>query len=163
MEVATPLRLTGPSVRGDRVGADRPPTTCLLQCRRLGVDTTGAVENRTVLQNMRILVLNSGSSSQKTCLFEIGEKLPDDPPACLWEGRIQWGSDSAAIVVKNSQGIVQEVEISVSSREEGIGQLLSRASLSTLSYEHHLSQPVIRLGMAIITWPRESNQSFGEE
>src|SRR2546425_5794593 len=38
---------------------------------------------------MKILVLNSGSSSQKTCLYEIGETLPEEPPACLWEGKIE--------------------------------------------------------------------------
>src|SRR5271165_2174620 len=37
---------------------------------------------------MKILVLNSGSSSQKACLYEIGETLPNHPSACLWEGRI---------------------------------------------------------------------------
>jgi acetate kinase len=40
---------------------------------------------------MKILVLNSGSSSQKTSLFNIGETLPDDPPAPLWEGKIEVG------------------------------------------------------------------------
>ena len=45
---------------------------------------------------MKILVLNSGSSSQKTCLYEIGETLPVDPPACLWEGKIEWDGDDAA-------------------------------------------------------------------
>jgi acetate kinase len=35
---------------------------------------------------MKILVLNSGSSSQKICLYQLGENLPDNPPGCLWEG-----------------------------------------------------------------------------
>ena len=52
---------------------------------------------------MKILVLNSGSSSQKACLYEIGASLPDHPPACLWEGRVEFGGDTAAIVAKNSQ------------------------------------------------------------
>jgi acetate kinase len=43
---------------------------------------------------MKILVLNSGSSSQKACLYEIGETLPDDPPACLWERKIALDSVS---------------------------------------------------------------------
>jgi len=38
---------------------------------------------------MKILVLNSGSSSQKAGLYEIGETLPDDPLPCLWEGKIE--------------------------------------------------------------------------
>jgi acetate kinase len=44
---------------------------------------------------MKILVLNSGSSSQKTCLYEIGDVLPEDPPACVWEGKMEWGRDSS--------------------------------------------------------------------
>jgi acetate kinase len=39
---------------------------------------------------MKILVLNSGSSTQKACFYEIGDTLPDDPPACLWERKIEW-------------------------------------------------------------------------
>jgi len=39
---------------------------------------------------MKVLVLNSGSSSEKACLYEIGQMLPDDPPACLWERKIEW-------------------------------------------------------------------------
>ena len=73
---------------------------------------------------MKILVLNSGSSSQKACLYEIGETLPDHPPACLWEGRIEWGGDSAAISVKNSEGVVQKEKLPVSSREQVIRHLL---------------------------------------
>ena len=72
---------------------------------------------------MKILVLNSGSSSQKACLYEIGETLPDHPPACLWEGRIEWGGDTAAITVKNSEGVVQR-RINGHSREQAIRHLL---------------------------------------
>src|SRR5437667_5646974 len=43
----------------------------------------------------KILVLNSGSSSLKTCLYEIGDVLPENPPACVWEGKVEWGRDSA--------------------------------------------------------------------
>ena len=73
---------------------------------------------------MKILVLNSGSSSQKACLYEIGETLPDHPPTCRWEGRIEWGSDGASITVKSSEGIVQKEQLSVTSREHAIRHLL---------------------------------------
>jgi acetate kinase len=53
---------------------------------------------------MRILVLNAGSSSQKTCLYEIGSSLPPDPPAVLWEGRIELNGNQADIRARNSQG-----------------------------------------------------------
>jgi acetate kinase len=57
---------------------------------------------------MKILVLNSGSNGQKAWLYEIGEVLPDHPPACLWEGRIEWDGDSASTVVKNADCVAQE-------------------------------------------------------
>jgi acetate kinase len=76
---------------------------------------------------MKILVLNSGSSSQKACLYEIGGTLPDHPPVPLWEGKIEWHEDTAAIVVKNSQGVTLKEELPVSSREQLIRHLLRTA------------------------------------
>jgi acetate kinase len=73
---------------------------------------------------MKILVLNSGSSSQKTCLYEIGETIPDDPPACLWEGRIEWDGEDAAARIKNSRGVAREVRVKVSSRAQAVEHLL---------------------------------------
>jgi acetate kinase len=49
---------------------------------------------------MRILVLNSGSSSEKACLYEIGEMLPEHPPVPLWARKIEWSGDAAAMIVK---------------------------------------------------------------
>jgi acetate kinase len=39
---------------------------------------------------MKVLVLNSGSSSQKARIYDIGEALPADPPPALWERTIDW-------------------------------------------------------------------------
>jgi acetate kinase len=75
---------------------------------------------------MKILVLNSGSSSQKACLYEIGGTLPDHPLAPLWEGKIEW-RDTAAITVKNSHGVTLKEELPVSSREQLIQHLLRTA------------------------------------
>src|SRR5262249_37062734 len=74
---------------------------------------------------MKILVLNSGSSSQKTCLYEIGEPLRIDPPACLWEGKIEWDGEFASAVVKNSRGIAQQDQVKVSSRAQAVEHLLA--------------------------------------
>ena len=46
------------------------------------------------------------------------------PPTCLWEGRIEWGGDSAAITVKSSEGIVQKEQLTFTSREQAIRHLL---------------------------------------
>jgi len=73
---------------------------------------------------MKILVLNSGSSSQKSSLYEIGETLPDDPPARLWEGRIEWHGEIADAEGRNARGVVHRDQITVSSRAEAIEHLL---------------------------------------
>ena len=73
---------------------------------------------------MKILVLNSGSSSQKSSLHEIGETLPDDPPTRLWEGRIEWHDEVAEVEGKNARGVVQQVQVKVSSRAEAVEHLL---------------------------------------
>jgi len=91
---------------------------------------------------VKILVLNSGSSSQKACLYEIGEMVPDRPPTPLWQGKIEWSGDTAAIIVKNSQRVTFEEEVPVSSREQVIRHLLrtardgnARAIASTLEID----------------------------
>jgi acetate kinase len=76
---------------------------------------------------MKILVLNSGSSSQKACLYQIGRIPPEAPPAPLWEGRIEWRNHSATISVKNHQGAAHKEELPVSSREEAVRHLLGTA------------------------------------
>jgi acetate kinase len=74
---------------------------------------------------MKILVLNSGSSSQKCSLYGIGETLPDDPPPSLWEGTIEWHGEVAEAEVKNARGAVQRDRVKLSSRAESVGHLLS--------------------------------------
>jgi acetate kinase len=73
---------------------------------------------------MKILVLNSGSSSQKSCLYEIGSTLPEHPPAPLWEGKIEWENDDASIRVRNLQGAELNDRVKIASRSHAIEQLL---------------------------------------
>lgn len=74
---------------------------------------------------MKVLVLNSGSSSQKASLYEIGEAIPDHPPAKVWEGTIEWKGSTATILVRNFQGISQRHSVTGSSREQLVRRLLS--------------------------------------
>jgi acetate kinase len=74
---------------------------------------------------MKILVLNSGSSSQKSSLYQIGESLPEDPPTPLWKGTIEWPGDSEAAEARNSHGAVQRANVKISSRVEAVQHLLS--------------------------------------
>jgi len=74
---------------------------------------------------MNVLVLNSGSSSQKSCLYEIGDTLPDDPPDCIWEGKIEWVDGKAEYSIKNSRGVSKKQELaSAGSRGDAIERLL---------------------------------------
>jgi acetate kinase len=73
---------------------------------------------------MKILVLNSGSSSQKSCLYDIGDTLPEHPPAPVWEGKIEWDGNHADIQVRNSQGAHLKDRVQVASRSDAIDQLL---------------------------------------
>ena len=73
---------------------------------------------------MNVLVLNSGSSSQKSCLYEIGDTLPDDPPTCIWEGKIDWADGKAEYSTKNFRGVSRTGLASVGSRGEAIEHLL---------------------------------------
>jgi acetate kinase len=73
---------------------------------------------------MKVLVLNSGSSSQKSCVYEIGYALPDNPPACLWEGKVEWVDEQAHYSVKNSSGAAVSDVAEVTSRGEAIKRLL---------------------------------------
>ncbi len=73
---------------------------------------------------MNVLVLNSGSSSQKCCLYEIGDTLPGDPPPSVWEGKIEWADDTAQYSIKNFRGVSRKDVTSGGSRGEDIGRLL---------------------------------------
>jgi len=73
---------------------------------------------------MKILVLNSGSSSQKSSLYDFGGAPPQDPAEPLWEGTIEWGADEAGIQVRTSRGAEVQQRVGATSRNRAIGQLL---------------------------------------
>src|SRR5216684_1303997 len=73
---------------------------------------------------MKILVLNSGSSSQKSCLYDIAKSLPPHPPAPTWEGKIEWSGNHADIQVQNSEGARLKDRVEAGSRSDAIEHLL---------------------------------------
>jgi acetate kinase len=73
---------------------------------------------------MKILILNSGSSSQKSCLYELGAPLPESPPAPLWEGKVEWQGNRAVLEVRNSAGITHKEEMTIGARPEATSRLL---------------------------------------
>ena len=73
---------------------------------------------------MKVLVLNSGSSSQKSSLYEFGRHLPEHPLAPVWEGKIEWDRDHAEIHAQNSRGAILRDAVKVASRAEATERLL---------------------------------------
>lgn len=75
---------------------------------------------------MKILVLNSGSSSQKSALFELGPQLSPDPIPPLWEGKLDWDGDKETLTVRNSAGkkIRAEGELGAGSHQVSVEKLL---------------------------------------
>src|SRR3989440_497554 len=73
---------------------------------------------------MKILVLNSGSSSQKSCMYDIGKTIPAHPPAPTWEGKIEWNGDHADIQAQNLQRAQMKDRVKAVSRSDAIERLL---------------------------------------
>jgi acetate kinase len=73
---------------------------------------------------MKVLVLNSGSSSQKSALYELEEKLPENPPAPLWQAEIEWNGDCAAVRVRTVHGNGLQEKEKVGNRRAAMRRLL---------------------------------------
>ncbi len=73
---------------------------------------------------MKVLVLNSGSSSQKSCLYEIGDTLPENPPPCAWQAKIEWKRDTAEAQIKTQRGFAETQQIKLPSRAQATEYLL---------------------------------------
>ena len=74
---------------------------------------------------MKILVLNSGSSSQKSSLYEIHDHLPEIPPKPDWEGKIEWNGDQAELQVATGQGKTVKDHLPAGSRRQATDHLLN--------------------------------------
>ncbi|MEG3848623.1 acetate kinase [Microcoleus sp. herbarium19] len=75
---------------------------------------------------MKILVLNAGSSSQKSCVYELNGVLPDRPLQPLWEAQIDWTHHpgTAELKVKTAKGDRIEEELASESRQAAISRML---------------------------------------
>ena len=61
---------------------------------------------------MKILVLNAGSSSQKSCLYQLDGIMPDSPPTPLWEAKVDWTRHPgrAKLEVKTKGAVLEELQ-----------------------------------------------------
>ena len=73
---------------------------------------------------MKIVVLNSGSSSQKVCLYDLIGQLPDDPPEPLWQGKLEFREHDATLEVRSSSGIILEDKLPRGDRSSATTKLL---------------------------------------
>jgi acetate kinase len=55
-----------------------------------------------------VLVLNAGSSSQKSCLYSLGESLTDTLPKPLWEAHLDWTSEPERGILLVTRNRIQE-------------------------------------------------------
>jgi acetate kinase len=82
---------------------------------------------------MKILVLNSGSSSLKSSLYDFiaanappAQSLPAAGPADpAWQGEIEWSGADAQIKISTASGAKSKQQVKVASREEATQQLLA--------------------------------------
>lgn len=77
---------------------------------------------------MKILVLNSGSSTQKSALFELAPDPSAEPVAPLWEGKLEWDGDKQRLTVQNIHGkkLEQEAAVTAEDRKSSLGKMLQK-------------------------------------
>ncbi len=74
---------------------------------------------------MRILVLNAGSSSQKTCLYEIQTAEFDAPQPPLWQAKIEWTeAGGARLEIRAGEGPPRHCEVQAVSHQQALNHLI---------------------------------------
>lgn len=76
---------------------------------------------------MKILVLNAGSSSQKSCLYDLSpEGLPSAVPDPLWEAFIDWTVEAGrGILTVEANGQKRRFDLDSGDRVGGVAQMLN--------------------------------------
>jgi acetate kinase len=73
---------------------------------------------------MNILVLNSGSSSQKAALYVASVSFSDDAREPSWQGKIDWDGRRAQIEMRNQRGARVSEQVDAESRQQATARLL---------------------------------------
>jgi acetate kinase len=73
---------------------------------------------------MKVLVLNSGSSSQKSALYELGDALPVDPLRPVWDAQIEWHGSKASLRVSATPGTSTTQDLPVGNRRNAVERML---------------------------------------
>ena len=106
---------------------------------------------------MKILVLNSGSSSQKARFYDLKPPLPDDPPEPQWDGKLEWRDDRATFEIRASSGAVSKENVQKSDRPAATAQLLGELVSGKTRVLASLSEIEV-VGHRIVNGGRSSNQ-----
>lgn len=110
---------------------------------------------------MKILILNAGSSTQKSCLYEItGDTLPSSPPAPIWEGKVDWSHHQgvAEIEVETTAGEKLTEEITTNSQSEVMARLLNTMLFGSTKVINQLSEIDV-VGHRVVHGGRDYRQS----
>ena len=75
---------------------------------------------------MKILVLNAGSSSQKSAMFELKPAALSEVVPPVWEGKLEWEGDRESIRVRNSRGkeFRQDEQNRTGDRRQSVARML---------------------------------------
>lgn len=91
---------------------------------------------------MKILVLNSGSSTQKSALFELNSPSSPEPAAPLWEGKLEWDGEKQKLTVRNAHGkqFDEEAPVRSDDRNASLEKLLKKLWQSPAQVIHDPSE-----------------------
>lgn len=90
---------------------------------------------------MKILVLNAGSSTQKSCLYNIPDSsLPERPIEPLWEGAIDWGRSRGAELTVTARGCKRKFSLAADSRSQALNRLLETLTQGEVSVLRDLEE-----------------------
>jgi acetate kinase len=76
---------------------------------------------------MKLLVLNAGSSSQKSCLYDLPEaSLPAQVPAPLWEASIDWSLQTGrGVLTVSAQEQTRKIELADRDNRQALATMLN--------------------------------------
>jgi acetate kinase len=87
---------------------------------------------------MYLLVLNAGSSSQKSSLYRLGTELPQQPLEPLWLGHIDWIASELGNLTVKSNGVQQQTELA--NRDQALETMLNTLIEGETKVLDHLEQ-----------------------
>ena len=75
---------------------------------------------------MQILVLNSGSSSQKSALFQFRAEPADTPAPPAWQGKLDWDGNQETMAVQGGEGrrTLEKREVPPEERNDSLRRML---------------------------------------